>query len=313
MTEQLYRSAGPDDEAQGWGSTPLPEHESPDYSSSQELYIGMPLSQEIQRLIDLMHDRNETHLPTVEHRTNHLFLGHADIGSLLTQPKFDQQPEERLKLLRIDVAKTYLRIGTLLEKLGTPEELTTSLVTQYEKCHRCSQNPCVCNPSETGFTEEQPPAVEINANSSLADWQAHFKRLYGGNNALRDLEWMGLKLGAELGESITEVTRMQKAIQSGDASPEQIEELRKKAIEELAQVTAWLLGICVHPDVQLNGQEIPLEEILVELYGSGCPNCGESPCKCGSFGLEETRKDETTARFLQRISSINGPGTTQET
>ncbi len=289
MSEQ-FPSTSPIDE---------PVESSIDHTSSHEqLDLEVPLPEEIQRLMDLMHDRNLEHLPTMEHRTNHLFLGHAGIGGLLTQPKFDQDPERRKELLRIDVAKTYLRILTLAEALGTPDEFTAKFVEQYEKCHRCGQNPCVCNPSEAGFESEQPTATEIHAGSSLSEWQAHLKRLYGGNNALRDLEWMGLKLGAELGESITEVTRMQKAIQAG-GSPEQVEEYRQRALEELAQVTAWLLGICVHPDARLNNQEINLEQILVDLYGDGCPNCGQMPCQCGPFGLEETRKDETAPVLLE--------------
>ena len=50
--------------------------------------------------------------------------------------------------------------------------------------------------------------------------------------------------------------------------------------EEAADVLAWLSSLC-------NLTEVDLEEAAMKRYGSGCPKCGASPCRCSKQPIRD--------------------------
>lgn len=184
--------------------------------------------------------------------------------------------------------------------LGTKEELIESMISQYETCHRCKNLPCSCNPTDAGFAEELPPAVAVGKDSTLSDWQAHLKRLYGGNNAARPRVELYALISLEIAEARRSAKDYERLKRQGDADPALIEKTRKEAVEELAQAVAWLIGFCVHPESRLNGKhDIPLEEVLVRMYGNE-----EKPDPKKPFTTLVSRKDPGFKEQLAKLGLI---------
>lgn len=61
---------------------------------------------------------------------------------------------------------------------------------------------------------------------------------------------------------VEEVGELAEAVRTG-------EDLEK----EFADVAAWLFSLA-------NLLDVEMEEVVEELYGEGCPDCGEAPCAC---------------------------------
>lgn len=89
----------------------------------------------------------------------------------------------------------------------------------------------------------------------VSELQERMDEYYGARDRERGVEVTALWLVEEVGE-------LAEAVRTG-------EELEK----EFADVAAWLASLA-------NLMDVDLEAEFEELYGDGCPDCGEAPCVC---------------------------------
>jgi len=89
----------------------------------------------------------------------------------------------------------------------------------------------------------------------LSELQRRMDETYGERDSGRGVETTALWLVEEVGE-------LAEAVRTG-------ENLEK----EFADVAAWLFSLA-------NLLDVEMEEVVEELYGEGCPDCGETPCAC---------------------------------
>lgn len=89
----------------------------------------------------------------------------------------------------------------------------------------------------------------------ISEFQSLMKETYGARDDRRGEETTALWLVEEVGE-------LAEALRTGES-------LEK----EFADVAAWLFSLA-------NLLDVEMEEVLEELYGDGCPDCGGTPCGC---------------------------------
>lgn len=274
------------------------EHQGERRAEKRELKEGAPLLKVLEHIDWLTRERNDAQNPESVDRYDHLSLGATSLGDTILTKKFSE--DERQRAFHVEVGRIFVELVGLLQILGTKEELIESMLEQYETCHRCKHVPCTCNPSDAGFTEGLPPAVIVGKETTLSEWQGHLKRLYGGNNAVRSRVELYALISLEIAEARRSAKDYERLKAKGDADPSEIEKTRKEAIEELAQAVAWLIGFCVHPDSRLNGkQDIPLEEVLVRMYGNE-----EKPDPKKPFTTLVSRKDPGLKPQLDKLTPI---------
>jgi NTP pyrophosphatase (non-canonical NTP hydrolase) len=90
----------------------------------------------------------------------------------------------------------------------------------------------------------------------LADLQVLMARIYGERDAARGVPATVAWLAEETGE-------LARAVRKGT---------RDEQVEELADVLAWLASLA-------NQLDLSLDEAAAR-YATGCPKCGEAPCRC---------------------------------
>lgn len=91
----------------------------------------------------------------------------------------------------------------------------------------------------------------------LRDLQERIRELFGEKDSRRGLEGTFMWFMEEIGE-------LSSALRSGNSSEIEL---------EFADVLAWLVTLA-------NCAEIDLHQAFDKKYGSGCPGCGFSPCRC---------------------------------
>lgn len=92
---------------------------------------------------------------------------------------------------------------------------------------------------------------------TLTQLQQLISATYGGKDARRGVEGTFMWFMEEVGE-------LAAALRGGSAEEQAL---------EFADVLAWLATLA-------NGAGIDLDAAIALKYGSGCPGCGQSPCRC---------------------------------
>ena len=90
----------------------------------------------------------------------------------------------------------------------------------------------------------------------IAEFQDLMSRTYGHRDRARGREATVAWLAEELGE-------LSRAVRKGTAADQ---------LHELGDVLAWLASLAAQLDLSL--------EEAAQRYASGCPRCGDSPCRC---------------------------------
>jgi len=91
----------------------------------------------------------------------------------------------------------------------------------------------------------------------IAEFQDLIRRTYHERDVKRGLDKDFLWLTEEVGE-------LAEAVRERD---------RKKVLEEVADVLAWLCTVA-----SISGVDV--QEAALAKYGKGCPRCGAIPCGC---------------------------------
>ena len=92
---------------------------------------------------------------------------------------------------------------------------------------------------------------------TIGEFQKHIETLYGERDETRGTAGTFLWLVEEMGE-------LAEGIRTGS---------RESMEEEFADVLAWLVSVA-------NLEGIDMEKAVAAKYGSGCPKCEETPCRC---------------------------------
>ncbi len=92
---------------------------------------------------------------------------------------------------------------------------------------------------------------------SIADLQAHIRKMYFEKDVARGIEGTFMWLMEEVGE-------LASALRGDD---------RQNLAEEFADVIAWLVTIA-------NVADVDLASALAAKYGNGCPGCRRFVCEC---------------------------------
>jgi NTP pyrophosphatase (non-canonical NTP hydrolase) len=188
------------------------------------------------------------------------------------------KPEEKMKqTLPSVLAKTMLRVFTVLQGLENKEEIIEALKKKFPEsgCSYCGHKPCGCNVMRP---EEKVGAQASNEQSDwrISEWQKHLNDVYGPNNHAQGLRFIYGRLLSEMNE--VNIAGMQMEMSSED-----VQKFKQEAVSELADSFAWIIAVA-------NETGIDLEEVYVERYGKGCPNCGQYSCQCGPFTFVQERK-----------------------
>jgi NTP pyrophosphatase (non-canonical NTP hydrolase) len=93
---------------------------------------------------------------------------------------------------------------------------------------------------------------------TLAELQQRILDLYGSKDGTRGTEGTFMWFMEEVGE-------LSAALRGGD---------HDERVLEFADVLAWLATLA-------NIANVDLEEAMARKYGTGCPGCGQTPCRCG--------------------------------
>jgi NTP pyrophosphatase (non-canonical NTP hydrolase) len=96
-------------------------------------------------------------------------------------------------------------------------------------------------------------------SQSLGQLQERIRDLYGAKDAARGVEGTFMWFMEEVGE-------LSAALRGGT---------RDEQVLEFADVLAWLVTLA-------NCTGIDLEDAMRRKYGTGCPGCANTPCKCGT-------------------------------
>lgn len=96
----------------------------------------------------------------------------------------------------------------------------------------------------------------MGSDPTLAEFQRQIERIYYEKDAGRGLSATFMWFVEEVGE-------LARALQRGK---------REEIEEEFYDVLAWLSTLASIAGVELAG--------AMGKYGSGCPKCGETPCRC---------------------------------
>jgi len=102
---------------------------------------------------------------------------------------------------------------------------------------------------------EKDPKAKCPTN--LKEWQKMFDMIYGPMNKACGLQKCWLHVHEELCE-VSGAYRLGK---------------RRELRNELADLFAWFMSYC-------NWQELPLGEIVLNLYDERCDTCGKEKCRC---------------------------------
>jgi NTP pyrophosphatase (non-canonical NTP hydrolase) len=93
---------------------------------------------------------------------------------------------------------------------------------------------------------------------TLGQLQARIQELYGEKDARRGVEGTFMWFMEEVGE-------LSAALRGGN---------HDARVLEFADVLAWLATLA-------NTVGVDLDEAMNRKYGTGCPGCGQTPCRCG--------------------------------
>ena len=92
----------------------------------------------------------------------------------------------------------------------------------------------------------------------IADFQELMERTYGARDRARGRDATVAWLAEEVGE-------LARAVRKGDAAAQ---------LHEMGDVLAWLASLAAQMGLSLDD--------AARRYATGCPRCGDTPCRCSS-------------------------------
>lgn len=139
-------------------------------------------------------------------------------------------------------------------------------------CGYCGHEICDCS------QEKRDAHVEIEVAPIQLEWtltqhQDHLAATYGHANKALGIQNAINRLFCEL----FEITSIASQEDLTNASPTETESAYAR---EIADVIAWILGIATL-------LEINVEQVVMKIYGNGCPICHSMPCECTRFAIQE--------------------------
>jgi NTP pyrophosphatase (non-canonical NTP hydrolase) len=90
----------------------------------------------------------------------------------------------------------------------------------------------------------------------IADFQNLMERTYGARDRARGRDATVAWLAEEVGE-------LARAVRKGDAAAQ---------LHEMGDVLAWLASLAAQMGLSLDD--------AAQRYATGCPRCGDTPCRC---------------------------------
>ncbi len=113
---------------------------------------------------------------------------------------------------------------------------------------------------------------------SLHEFQARITEIFGEKDAARGLAWSFAWLVEEVGELGAALRNWETLEHGGRVESPKAggpDAVRRNLREEFADVLAWLSTLA-----EMTG--VDLAEVAYERYGTGCPYCRSSPCRCNA-------------------------------
>lgn len=175
------------------------------------------------------------------------------------------------ELQRVAVARLGSRIFPFTQLSEEPLLVREGLEVKYPilGCSYCGSHPCQCGETR-GDANLAWDEVGLREHWSLSRWQREMDFMYGDHNRERGISYVTGRLDDELVE-VMALEHFAPRLKS--------DELRSQRILELADLTAWTLGIG-------NVLGIDVQEVVEERYGDGCATCSAMPCVCAEHDFD---------------------------
>ena len=205
--------------------------------------------------------RNALYIPGVSDRIHFLYEGVHLLEDCVVESKHKEYGPR--------LASVFMRSCAVADILCLSGLYPQAMAAKYPPSHcvYCGYEPCQC-PRE-GRKHARlvaTPSLE-ECTWSLTEWCRGLDRKYGEVNRDRGIHFAIHRLYSE----VSEVTMIYMAYVHSPLPPHVI---RWMYATELADVTAWIIGVA-------NILDVSLEQAVAERYGGQCRKCGEYPCQCG--------------------------------
>jgi NTP pyrophosphatase (non-canonical NTP hydrolase) len=181
------------------------------------------------------------------------------------EPRRNKKGE--LEGILVNVPDVFAWLCAFASRFGSLEEMVWRKYPNI--CGYCFYDKnCICL-SQTEYMDEEERQKTLESYrknktgypKTLYEWQMMLRRIYGNVNRIQSFSSVGFHLMEEGGEVANEILR-------GNVD---------KLKDELADVFAWLIGVCIRYEPVLD-KEIRIDDIIWARYPNECPHCHSNPC-----------------------------------
>lgn len=146
-------------------------------------------------------------------------------------------------------------------------------------CTYCKMIPCQCVENRADITVPTADSQSVQMGWNLRQWQRHLNLLYGEKNRSEGVE----KIVNRIYEEAVEVDLFEAGEVQRDGNDRSADDLEKEYGLELADVSAWNIGVAIYLGIDLESE-------ILKRYWPGCWKCKQSRCICTKFSFKEVRK-----------------------